>query len=544
MKHVLLAFLVLCGVSGPALHAQTNPPRKLALLVGVGDYKHSHFEKLRFPENDISELADVLRAQKYEVVELTSSKGRKSKDQLPTAPNIRAKLNQLLAESSRDDLIIVGLAGHGLQLLNQRECYFCPYDANPSTTNKDGVAKFDDVNTLISINEILEILGKSGIGDKILLVDACRSDPKTRGPGIDTLKHADLPGQTGVLLSCSAGELAFESEKLGIGHGVFFYHVIEGLKKDAANRQNEVTWGYLSSHVQQSVPATVKRLYGDLGADQNPQASGEMRGVPKVLAMVASAIESPQPLAPLLAQLQFPFNPDQAQQSQKTWAARNNKKVEETNSVGMKLIFIPPGQLNVSTESGSKSIDKSFHICTTEVTQKQWQAVMGSSNSPWEKDSDVIQGDDYPASCISYEMAVDFCERLTQIERKTGGLPPGCKYRLPTELEWKWACRGGKDGLYNFTGDDKILSKFACFGLEHANAVGGKLPNAFGLFDTLGNVSEWCAELAPSETSSGSSRRVARGGSWQLSRRGIKVDTSNSFSKPNSELGFRPLKTH
>jgi hypothetical protein len=281
---------------GSRVPAQENQPvgRKLALLVGVKDYQHGSLHDLDFPENDVTELAEVLRAQDFDVVVLTTALAKHDANSAPTADNIRKQLNQLLEKRkvNKRDVIVVGLAGHGLQPLGSKEAYFCPADANPTIEGD----KPQKPQTLIGMGEILKQLDDSGIGHKLLLVDACRNDPSVRGRrGVEKVDVSALPPQTGMLLSCAPGEFSFENKSLGTGHGVFFYHVIEGLKGKAQDADDhEITWEGLKTYVRKNVSATVRSLYGKDGGEQSPNDIGNLIGEPTVLA-VARVGARPEP---------------------------------------------------------------------------------------------------------------------------------------------------------------------------------------------------------------------------------------------------------
>jgi formylglycine-generating enzyme required for sulfatase activity len=90
----------------------------------------------------------------------------------------------------------------------------------------------------------------------------------------------------------------------------------------------------------------------------------------------------------------------------------------------------------------------------TEVTQGQWKKVMGTE--PWKGKEYVQEGDDYPAVYVSWDDAVEFCKKLSAMEGKV--------YRLPTEAEWEYACRGGTKTAFSFGDDEAELSKYAWWG--------------------------------------------------------------------------------
>lgn len=170
-----------------------------------------------------------------------------------------------------------------------------------------------------------------------------------------------------------------------------------------------------------------------------------------------------------------------------------------------------------------------FLIQATPVTQKQYSAVMKTNPSEF-------KGDDNPVENVSWYDAVTYCNRLSEKE----GLTPvydkdeqkGWEadldkngYRLPTEAQWEYACRGGSEGAYCFGDDRSMLGEYAWFGEKSegkTHPVGKKKPNSYGLYDMHGNVWEWCHDWYgeygednrdPSGPASGSNR-VVRGGGW------------------------------
>ena len=105
------------------------------MLVGVKAYDHSKLKPLDYPENDVTELAEVLRGGGYEVTLLTGSD--KDKALRPTRANVLRHLQAVLGACKRHDTVLIGLAGHGLQFEAQKDSYFCPSDGNPSKPDAD-----------------------------------------------------------------------------------------------------------------------------------------------------------------------------------------------------------------------------------------------------------------------------------------------------------------------------------------------------------------------------------------------------------------------
>ena len=232
----------------PTRGADNSPPprpaapldgARYALLVGVKTYIPTELKSLRYTENDVTDLADALKGGGYRpenVRLLTKAAADADPSAMPTGQNVRDELTRLVRDCKAGDSVLVALAGHGVQYKNSDDSYFCPADA-----------KLADKKTLLSLSEICGQLDKCKAGFKLLLVDACRNDPFVDA-GRDVAK-LDLDsvsrppeklqaGGTVVLLSCSAGEKAFEDEDLK--HGVFFNFVIEGLRGDADLDQDGV----------------------------------------------------------------------------------------------------------------------------------------------------------------------------------------------------------------------------------------------------------------------------------------------------------------
>src|SRR5580692_4761149 len=121
----LLSLRLLTAADEPA-------PRKLAFLVGVKKYSHAELKDLDFPENDVKELADVLKGQGFEVTAMSTSAAPADAAHFPDIANIRQQLATVLKGTSKRDLVLVCLAGHGLQPTGSSQGYFCPHDANPT----------------------------------------------------------------------------------------------------------------------------------------------------------------------------------------------------------------------------------------------------------------------------------------------------------------------------------------------------------------------------------------------------------------------------
>ena len=139
----------------------------------------------------------------------------------------------------------------------------------------------------------------------------------------------------------------------------------------------------------------------------------------------------------------------------------------------------------------SVQLTRGFYLGRFEVTRDQWATVM-ERRSINRKDASL------PVGGVSWNDAIQFCERLTEIEKKKGRLPSGMSYQLPTEAEWEYACRAGTTTTY-FWGDDPNADRANFgkeFGSEGVEPVGKYPPNAWGFHDMHGNVYEWCNDTA------------------------------------------------
>jgi formylglycine-generating enzyme required for sulfatase activity len=191
--------------------------------------------------------------------------------------------------------------------------------------------------------------------------------------------------------------------------------------------------------------------------------------------------------------------------------------------VAMKLALIPAGKFMMGSPDSEQdrmkhegpqhevTISKPFYMGMTEVTQAQYEAVMGTNPS-------AFRGPANPVEKVSWDDAAAFCRRLSSKTGKT--------FRLPTEAEWEYACRAGSKTRFSFGDSDNALGDYAWWqGNSGArpNPVGRKKPNAWGLYDMDGNVKEWCADWYSSYSDKAStdpqgpksgSTCVMRGGAW------------------------------
>ena len=219
------------------------------------------------------------------------------------------------------------------------------------------------------------------------------------------------------------------------------------------------------------------------------------------------------------------------------------------NRIKLEMIAIPGGKFLMGSPKGEGYDDEKpqhavtvppFYMGKYPITQAQYQQVMGSNNPSH------FQGNERPVECVSWDDAVEFCQKLSK--------QTGTEYRLPTEAEWEYACRAGTSTRYYFGNDEDELKEYAWYN-EHSNEthpVGEKKPNQWGLYDLHGNVWEWCEDDwhqnyqgAPNDggawVSKQSNEKVIRGSSWSLNppycRSAIRDIISRDYRI--DDLGFR-----
>lgn len=241
-----------------------------------------------------------------------------------------------------------------------------------------------------------------------------------------------------------------------------------------------------------------------------------------------------------------------------------------TNSVGMEFIAISAGAFLMGSPDSDReaeadekpahrvTISKPFLLGKFEVTQAQWEAVMGSSpyggarSNPYFDLPGMAKRVRQPNNpvTVSWNEAQQFLQRLNQRE---GHL----LYRLPTEAEWEYAARAGTSTSYSFGNDRALLGRYAWHGENFATGsphpVGSKLPNPWGLHDMHGNVWEWvqdnygrydaAAATDPTGPASGAGK-VVRGGSWHVTAGGWRSAHRKEYPADyrGISIGFRLVR--
>jgi formylglycine-generating enzyme required for sulfatase activity len=239
----------------------------------------------------------------------------------------------------------------------------------------------------------------------------------------------------------------------------------------------------------------------------------------------------------------------------------DQSKSFSVSSIGADMLWVKPGSFAMGSPVSEAdrydnevqhqvTLTKGFYLGKHEVTQAQWERVMGSNPSKF-------KGADRPVEEVSWDDAVEFCKKLTEMEKKAGRVPEGMAYQLPTEAQWEYACRAGTTTAFSF--GESLTSRQANIrgGPGETTPVGNYPANPWGFHDMHGNVYEWCADWY-GDYPSGAARdpvgpavgsyRVLRGGSWGSTANDarcadrVRNAPADSFDALGFRLSLRPAR--
>ncbi|QDU92513.1 formylglycine-generating enzyme family protein [Lignipirellula cremea] len=274
----------------------------------------------------------------------------------------------------------------------------------------------------------------------------------------------------------------------------------------------------------------------------------------------------------------FPFDADQAKVHQQDWAEYAQQPIVKVIPLGndeqITMILIPPGKFTLAPDVRLRRqaeitavITQPFWIAETEVTQGQWEAVMGPQKLSERDAASIRHGPNYPASCIPSDDLVAFYQKLAEKVRTLDLLPPGYEMDFPTAAQWEFACRAGTNTAWYFGDDPQLLPEHAwfgelaanpedlhmTFGRPHAQKVKLKKPNPWGLYDLLGNLAEACKDnedypfaggIDPFNFNTGK-RRICSGASFNDPLEKFRLGYHELYPGRNGSTicGLRPVMT-
>lgn len=498
----------------------TGTEKRAAVIFANQDYTDLRYD-LQKTYNDADDMKATLESMGFEVIVF-----KKDLKEREFAREIQALNSKLRGYQ----VVFFYYSGHGAEY--QGENYLIPTDI-------DIESDADIESQGIKLSHVYDALVEAGVKTSILALDACRSRPMGKG----SLPHgliipANNPAGTFTMYATRAGNIARENR---IGRNSYFtqellkylpqpdvtlddifYNVRQGVKKATSNEQdpnisNELDGKFVFLQTNKTDPPL-------------SEASGNRNTRP--VSTPASPVKKPEvsgnePMRPSKF-LDLPFA---------------DMAYVKGGSFEMGDVF---GEGESDERPVRKVTVKSFVMSKYEITQRQWEDVMGVNPSYFE---------DCPNCPVEQVSWGDVQLFLTKLNARTGG-----SYRLPTEAEWEYAAREGGRKVRYGNGKDILSLDEANAGInnkEYTIDVRGKTlqvgsfnPNALGLYDMTGNVWEWCQDWYDTYSINGKDNptgvskatyRVQRGGSWGIEPQDNRA-THRGFRLPPEKspfVGFR-----
>lgn len=559
--------------------------KRIALVIGNAAYVNG--SSLKNPVNDANLMAVTLQQLGFEVKKLTNASLKQMQD---AAVDFTNKIGQF-------DVTLFYYAGHGIQLEGTN--YLIPVDAKLDDKLRAKYEAFDisDINYAFAQNS-----GKMNI----MILDACRDNPfRSWMRGGERGFQAIGNQATGTIIAFATREGQTAADGSG-NNGLYTEKLVEQLKiaqnvndvfkntrvnvlKASNNAQCPQEWDmsvgsfYFSKSSPMVKPAevtvsatdeVVEYYYGSL--ELKTELSGKLYLDGSFQKDIGTVEEGTRKIITLsniktgshTIEIQGSENWKQTvsiykDQTAAVTAISSQASVEAAeyteSALGLNIKMVkvkggsflmgsPTSETYRESDEVQHSVSLSdYYIGKYEVTQKQWQVVMGSNPSYFKN------CDQCPVEMVSWDDIQEFIKKLNQ--------QTGKKYALPSEAQWEYAARGGIKGKgYKYSGNNDIgsVAWYTNNSGSKTHAVGQKQPNELGIYDMSGNVWEWCSDYCNYESGKGiitdtyksgvtnpicktGSARVFRGGSWYLNAQFCR-SASRYDSSPDSRnfnIGFR-----
>ena len=465
--------MVLIGlaVGLTALRPAAAQQNRIALLIGNAAYADA---PLKNPAKDARDMADVLQQLGFEVMLTTDADRRQIIDA------IRA-FGQRMTGSS---VALFYYSGHGLQYRGQN--YLMPLNAQIQSET-DIEFEMVDVDRLLA-----EMDAANRRGVNLVIFDACRVNPvKSFLKGLpDGL--AQIAAPTGSLIAYASAPGTPSRDDLNGDNSVYTRRLLEALR------------AMPSEDIYKLLVWVRRQVMADTGERQVPWEASSLTGE---FAFAAGSSTAPH-------------------EASSCWENATPGAICKEETTGMEFVYVPGGCFNMGS-TASESEQPVHEVCLDgfwmgkyEVTQAQWQAVMGNNPSRF-------TGADRPVEPISWNDAQAFVQKLNAAVETHGRV--SLQFHLPSEAQWEYAARAGTQTAYSFGDSDAALGEYAWYDGNsggETHPVGQKKPNDFGLYDMHGNMWEWVADTyhdtyqnAPKDGSfwgdlEDGNEKVMRGGSW------------------------------
>ena len=535
-----------------------SPQKRSALIIGNGDYS---FARLENPVRDARLIGETLRAIKFQVTERENLK----------LAEMKAAIRDFTAKLPKDGVALFYFGGHGMQI--NGHSFILPTDFDPAKLPKDFDPgklpnDFDPAKNLaqidgaaVSIDELISTIS-AGSSLDIVILDACRdgqgvfSITKTAEAG---LAAVSAPAGTLIAYSTAPGKTASDGDG---NNSLYAAYLAENLRMKP-------------SRLEDVFKRTRLQMINFTGEEQIPWENSSLVSdfyfTPDELAPTISVIAKNAPPPKIVAKsipklpvgikslLNFSFvTPLLNESGTRSGTVSGATHFYKENIVGvvLEMVEVSGSQFQMGTSASEADFAfedakrynddltketitsemprhlvnvPGFFIGKTEITQAQWQSVMGGLPEIESK----MRGANLPVVNVSWRAANEFCEKLSHMTGRT--------YRLPSESEWEFAARSGTTtpfafgesinaALVNFIGSAPFAKAQRGQYRQSPVAVGGlNAANQFGLYDMHGNVWEWTQDVwhpdyddAPNDGAAWETTteeddepyRVIRGGSW------------------------------
>jgi formylglycine-generating enzyme required for sulfatase activity len=518
---------VACALGAGNVSAKAEP--RIALVIGNGAYNPT-LGGLANPVNDATSIAAALRRVGFDVDLETNL------NQIAMKRAI-ARLGQRLRKAGSGATGLFYYAGHGLQ--EQGENYLVPIDAD--------IQSEGDIDIYaVAAKGVLDQMTVAGDAVNIVILDACRNTPvlRARRSADRGLARMDAPTGSFIAYSTAPGQTAADG-------------TIGGNSPFAAALASELTRpgepiDDLFIRVRKSVLASTHNT-------QTPWDSSSL--VDRFYFVPPKQLAAPAETEPPQQQIALAQTPPQ------TMRLQPGQSFRDCSDVCPEMVVIPPGRFTMGSpdsevgrypDEGPQhqvSIGYSFAVGKYAVTFAEWDACVADGGCNGYQPNDQGWGrSDHPVINVNWDDAQSYVRWLTS---KTGH-----SYRLLSEAEYEYAARAGTTAPY-YWGTDAGSGHTNCLGCggqwsgRQTAPVGSFAPNAFGLYDMLGNVGQWTQDCyadtygdAPSDGGASMrgdcSRHVLRGGSWFSVPRGIRSALRGSVPATirSGAYGFRVARTY
>ena len=603
---MVVGVVVLVGLLAGETGAAFRNPDGVAVIIGNRDYKYD-VPSVTYAHRDAEAfrryVVDVLGFDPENVIHIKDADKATLERLFGNKDNLKgSELWRYLHPDGRSD-VVVFYSGHGIPGLNDKRGYLLPVNAHPDAAELNGypidvlynnLVKLKEQQAVRSVHVFLDACfsGDSGGGRLIGSTSAIRVAPLAKSRGLEKL----------TILTAASGKEVASWDKTA-KHGLFTHHLLNALYGEAdADANGQVTAGEAKAYLDRHMTRAARRTFGRV---QN----ADLRGVET--AVLARAVGGMFPVRPAIGPVrgvgEHRGRPAGSGETEKSLLGPVREVGEHFRDCPEcpEMVVVPAGRFQMGNLSRSGyserpvhevTISDSFAVGRYEVTRREFARFVeatgydtGNICMIWNEEGKIVdkrkradwrwhdpgfsQTYRHPVTCVSWHDAQAYVQWVSEVT--------GQAYRLLSEAEWEYVARAGTTTEYwwgntashdyanygavwfeadtGFTFTDKFFTGLAT-GADHwvtTAPVGSFAANAFGVFDTAGNVWEWVEDCwnedyrggAPTDgsawTSGACSLRELRGGSWNsdpVSLRSAGRNWDDTGNRDNS-YGFRVART-